>query len=162
MYSEERSGRFGPGMTASSAAAGLFGGSVLWGLFPSRVRGAFIGWMSPTRRCLSLGLLALMLGACGGSEGGSDAGADAFIVANDQGVVGMDAGLGSDAGDPDAAAGPDSGLLPFGAMCTANPECETSFCYNFNARGMLCTAQCVGGQCPIAGHTCNNMGVCRP
>ncbi len=33
MYSEERSGRFGPGMTASSAAAGLISGSALYPRF---------------------------------------------------------------------------------------------------------------------------------
>lgn len=115
----------------------------------------------PPSRHLGLCLLALCLSACGGSADGLDAAAsaDAIIAATDQGVGGMDAGA---TGDPDAAESPDSGLRPFGAPCTANPECETSFCFNFNARGQLCTAQCVGGQCPIAGHTCNNMGVCRP
>lgn len=114
--------------------------------------------MSLARWCLFL--LALAFAGCGGTSPGPDAGAglDASVIATDQGV---DAAA-ADAGDPDAAESPDSGLLPFGAMCTAGPECETNFCFNFNARGQLCTAPCAAGQCPIAGHTCNNMGVCRP
>lgn len=108
-------------------------------------------------------LLALAGAGCGGSSTDLDAGAgrDGSVIAADQGLTDPDAATG-DAGDPDAAESPDSGLLPFGARCTAGPECETNFCYNFNARGQLCTALCAAGQCPIAGHTCNNMGVCRP
>jgi hypothetical protein len=118
--------------------------------------------MSPVR--CGLVLFALAFAGCGGSSADPDAGAgrDASVIAADQGVMGTDAAAASDAGDPDAAESPDSGLLPFGAMCTAGPECETNFCFNFNARGQLCTAPCAAGQCPIAGHTCNNMGVCRP
>jgi hypothetical protein len=102
--------------------------------------------------------------------------------APDSGTPGQDAGQATpdlgvldsaappeDAGAPDASApspdaggGADGGLLPFGAPCTTSPQCASGLCFNFNARGMLCTEMCVAGTCPEPTSLgCNGMGVCK-
>jgi hypothetical protein len=85
----------------------------------------------------------------------------------------------ADLSNPDAAPAPDAdppapdanvpapdatpALLPFGSACTSNTDCQSNLCFDFPARGMLCTDMCVAGVCPDPSSSgCNGMGVCKP
>lgn len=56
------------------------------------------------------------------------------------------------------------GLLPFGAACTDNAQCESDLCYAFGDGTQACTQTCtVDDDCPAGsqGQKCNLQGVCR-
>jgi hypothetical protein len=116
----------------------------------------------------------------GHNDGSMTTTPDAGIEAPDVGVPSPDADVPLDTGsvEPDAGSdAPDSGpaapdaepaqpdatsLLPFGAACTTNADCQSNLCFNFQARGMFCTEMCVNGVCPEASSSgCNGMGVCK-
>lgn len=94
-----------------------------------------------------------------------DAAAAMDAVAVDQGLADAgagDTGVSTDAEAPDAGTS-DGGLLGIGEPCTNSMQCEGAVCHDFPMRGgLVCTSSCAAGACPVAGHTCTNMGLCRP
>ncbi len=54
--------------------------------------------------------------------------------------------------------------VAFGQPCTMDSDCvEGLLCYNFQAKGMLCTKACQSAaDCPAPSSGCNGMGYCKP
>jgi len=52
----------------------------------------------------------------------------------------------------------------FGEPCTMDTDCvEGLLCFNFQAKGMLCTKECQSAaDCPAPSSGCNGMGYCKP
>jgi hypothetical protein len=67
--------------------------------------------------------------------------------------------------DPDPDPGVDAGAggdLPFMAECTADDQCETGLCFQYNEGPQLCTHECTSAlQCEAPSPGCNGMGVCK-
>ena len=57
-----------------------------------------------------------------------------------------------------------SGGAAFGETCAMDTDCADGLvCFNFNAKGMLCTKACQSGaDCPAPASGCNGMGYCKP
>jgi hypothetical protein len=56
------------------------------------------------------------------------------------------------------------GKAAFGEACTMDTDCVDGLvCFNFNAKGMLCTKKCsAAADCPAPSSGCNGMGYCKP
>ncbi len=53
-------------------------------------------------------------------------------------------------------------LLPFMAECTANAECESELCFEFNNKGPHCSHTCaLDSECEAPSPGCNNKGICK-
>jgi hypothetical protein len=70
----------------------------------------------------------------------------------------------TDAGGTGGSGGTtDGGLLPFGAPCTMNAQCESNVCF-IGGMQSYCSLRCTSGaQCPVppTSGICNMMGYCR-
>lgn len=122
-----------------------------------------IGLKTSIRSLFFAILAACALAACNGDGGGG--------TTTDGGMSADGAMLGPRDGSVDAGTVVDggAGTKQFQDLCTANAECASNLCYNYNARGMHCSvAPCTTANadtvCPLylGQHLgCNGMGVCK-
>lgn len=86
----------------------------------------------------------------------TDAGGDASVEAASD--AGGDASMGDGAVDGGVEAG-----APFGTPCTISAECASNDCFDFGAKGKVCTQGCNGPQdCPVNSAGCSALGKCKP
>jgi hypothetical protein len=68
---------------------------------------------------------------------------------------------GAGGGDP-GTGGADNGGAGFGQPCVSNAGCASNLCFNFMAKGQLCSLSCQSdADCPPPSTGCNGMGVCK-
>jgi hypothetical protein len=94
------------------------------------------------------------MGGNGGAMGGAGGGTGGAMTTGGSGGAG---------GAMGGAGGSSAGA--FAEPCAIDADCEMGLmCYNFNAKGMLCTKECMTDQdCPMPPSSgCNMMGVCKP
>jgi len=96
-------------------------------------------------------------GGSGGTGGSATTGGTggAATTGGTGGIVATTAGSGGSGGAAGAA---------FGEPCAMTTDCADGLlCYDFNAKGMLCTKMCASAaDCPAPSSGCNGMGYCKP
>jgi hypothetical protein len=73
-------------------------------------------------------------------------------------ALGCSSDDGGSGDNPDAA----TGSLPFMSECTADEDCQSGLCFEFNAKGDFCTQACENDlECEDPSPGCNGKGVCK-
>ena len=108
-------------------------------------------------------------GETGTGTGGATATAGAGGVTTPTGTGGAGGSMSmggstSTGGAATGGAGGASSGAKLGEMCATDADCQSGLiCYNFNAKGMLCTKTCTtSADCPPPSSGCNGMGYCKP
>jgi hypothetical protein len=101
-------------------------------------------------------------GDTGGSGGSGAAGGSGASGGNGGGTTtATDTETGGSGGGT-TTTGPEK--AKFAEPCTVDDDCEDPLvCFNFNAKGKLCTLPCQSAaDCPAPSSGCNGMGYCKP
>jgi hypothetical protein len=100
---------------------------------------------------------------CDAAEGYQqcDAAGDGYGACDCSGAIpGLTTSAASSGGGGSGGGG--SEKLPFMSPCVLDEDCESGLCFNFNAKGPLCTIPCSPETvCPPPSPGCSLMGVCK-
>jgi hypothetical protein len=94
-------------------------------------------------------------GTSSGGAGGSGGGTTGTTTTTDTGTTGTTSSTTTTTS---------GGKSAFGGTCTMDTDCQDGLvCFNFSAKGMLCTKKCMSAaDCPAPSSGCNGMGYCKP
>ena len=134
--------------------------------------------------CVSACFISLLVAGCGdgsGSSNGGSAGSGGGTATGGSGgstATGGSGGTGgststggsggtggsTSAGGTGGAGGATSSGAEFGQPCAMDTDCVDGLvCFDFNAKGKLCTKACQSAaDCPAPSSGCNGMGYCKP
>jgi hypothetical protein len=135
--------------------------------------------------CVSACFISLLVAGCGdgsGSSNGGSAGSGGGTASGGSGgstATGGSGGTGGSAttggggsgtggststGGTGGAGGATTSGAEFGQPCAMDTDCVDGLvCFDFNAKGTLCTKACQSAaDCPAPSSGCNGMGYCKP